>query len=248
MREKSLERHACAVAGWGQRGWCGCWVVGLINQGAGAGWSYGAVGRLSTPYVVSVAKRVSYGATVLSVAFGAVIPAESRVWAQTLHGLHCFRAFCFLKHSAHVPSVSAPTARIRAMPAPVPAVSGHHHTHPRSRLSGVSAPRSKATHVFVRQRLSPEARCQVAASCRQLQAFAFEQFFAGADRSLPGRHCAQSPAVTAPHCCGVMMRKGVARERERKRWFALQSPRCDRQGGDANVQCGTLSLRRDLNR
>ena len=129
MREKSLERHACAVAGWGQRGWCGCWVVGLINQGAGAGWSYGAVGRLSTPYVVSVAKRVSYGATVLSVAFGAVIPAESRVWAQTLHGLHCCRAFCFLKHCAHVPSVSAPPARIRAMPAPVPAVSGHHHTH-----------------------------------------------------------------------------------------------------------------------
>ena len=69
----------------------------MINQGAGAGWSYGAVGRLSTPYVVSVAKRVSYGATVLSVAFGAVIPAESRVWAQSLYGLHCCRAFCLLK-------------------------------------------------------------------------------------------------------------------------------------------------------
>ena len=35
-----------------------------------------------------------------------------------------------LKHSAHVPSVSAPPARIRAMAAPVSAVSGHHHhTH-----------------------------------------------------------------------------------------------------------------------
>ena len=66
--------------------------------------------------------------------------------------------------------MSAPPARIRAMPAPIHAVSLR--TPPRTHTLApviVSAPRSKAKHVRVRQRLSPEARCQVAASCRQWQ-------------------------------------------------------------------------------
>ena len=103
-------------------------------------------------------------------------------------------------------SVSAPRsspcdacARLRA-PSP--------HTHTLAPVS-VGAPRSKAKHVLVRQRLSPEARCQVAASCRQLQGRT------GACRA-PLRAVSRSVGASL---CVVMLRKGGARERTRERWF-----------------------------
>ena len=95
------------------------------------------------------------------------------------------------------------------MPAPVHAVSGHHHIHTPLAPVSISALRSKATHVLVRQRLSPEARCQVAASCRQLQGRT------GACRA-PLRAVSRSVGASL---CVVMLRKGGARERTRERWF-----------------------------
>ena len=82
------------------------------------------------------------------------------------------------------------------------------HTHTLAPV-GVSPPRSKAKLVFVRQRLSPEARCQVAASCRQLQGRT------GACRA-PLRAVSRSVGASL---CVVMLRKGGARERTRERWF-----------------------------
>ena len=94
------------------------------------------------------------------------------------------------------------------------------HTHTLAPVS-VSAPRSKAKHVLVRQRLSPEARCQVAASCRQLQGRT------GACRA-PLRAVSRSVGASS-------LRRDVAewwctRERERTLVW-IEDPRCDRQGG-----------------
>ena len=53
---------------------------------------------------------------------------------------------------------------------------------------------------------------------------------AGADRSLQGTTARRQPQcrrlLAAAICCGR-----VVNERERERWFGLQTPRCDRQGG-----------------
>ena len=94
--------------------------------------------------------------------------------------------------------------RGQSVSTPVSAVSGRHHrTHTLAPVS-VSAPRSKVMRVLVRQLLSPEddaKSMQTADSCRGGQEAA-------------GHHCAQSPAVSAPPPCGVMLRKSVARKRE----------------------------------
>ena len=110
-------------------------------------------------------------------------------------------------------SATCPNAeQMRAMPAPVPAVSGHHCTHTLAPIS-VRAPRSKAKHVLVRQQLSPEAQCQVAASCRQLQ-----QGRTGACRA-PLRAVSRSVGAyslrrnVADWCC----------TRQRERWFGLKT-------------------------
>ena len=129
--------------------------------------------------------------------------------------------FCLPKHSAHVPSVWKSQRRTTSKLAqcqrpPVESVrclrpsqgSITTHTNTLAPVS-VGAPRSKAKHVLVRQRLSPEARCQVAASCRQLQGRT------GACRA-PLRAVSRSVGASL---CVVMLRKGGARERTRERWF-----------------------------
>ena len=87
------------------------------------------------------------------------------------------------------------------------------HSHTLAPVS-ISALRSKATHVRVRQRLSPEARCQVAASCRQWQGRT------GACRA-PLRAVSRSVGASS-------LRRDVAegrctRERERERWSVLKA-------------------------
>ena len=119
-------------------------------------------------------------------------------------------------------SVSAPRsspcdacARLRA-PSP--------HTHTLAPVS-VGAPRSKAKHVLVRQRLSPEARCQVAASCRQLQGRT------GACRA-PLRAVSRSVGASS-------LRRDVADgccTRERERWFGLKArDATNKEGGRERV-------------
>ena len=100
-----------------------------------------------------------------------------------------------------------------------------------SRLSGVNAPRSKTKHVLVRQRLSPEARCPVAASCRQLQGRI------GACRA-PLR------AVTRSDGASLLRRdvaEGCARERGNVQGtlVRIETARCDKsqtRRGDANAE------------
>ena len=104
---------------------------------------------------------------------------------------------------------------MRAMPAPVPAVSGHHCTHTLAPVNSVRAPRSKAKHVLVRQQLSPEARCQVAASCRQLQ-----QGRTGACRAPLRAVTSNRRLLAQARCCGRVVPEI---ERERERWFGLKT-------------------------
>ena len=150
--------------------------------------------------------------------------------------------FGYRRYSDHVPSMSAPPARRRAMPAPVHAVSGHHHhTHTLAPVS-VSALRSKATHVRVRQRLSPEARCQVAASCRQWQGRT------GACRA-PLRAVSRSVGASslrrddAEGCCTRDREREREEERERKRWCGLKTrDATNKEGGRERVERAPRSV------
>ena len=108
-------------------------------------------------------------------------------------------------------------------------------THTPSRLSVSATPRSKAKHVLVRQRLSPEARCQVAASCRQWQGRT------GACRA-PLRAVSRSVGASslrrddAEGCCTRDRERAREEERERERWFGLTP--CDatnKEGGRERV-------------
>ena len=104
-----------------------------------------------------------------------------------------------------------------------------------SRLSVSATPRSKAKHVRVRQRLSPEARCQVAASCRQWQGRT------GACRA-PLRAVSRSVGASslrrddAGGCRTRDRERAREEERERERWFGLTP--CDatnKEGGRERV-------------
>ena len=108
------------------------------------------------------------------------------------------------------------------MPAPVHAVSGHHHIHTPSRLS-VLAPCARRRRMSVCGNGShprPDAKSLQAADSGR------------GGQEPAGHHCAPSAAVSAPPRCGVMWRKGGARERERERTLVcIESTRCDQQGG-----------------
>ena len=102
------------------------------------------------------------------------------------------------------------------------------HSHTLAPVS-ISALPSKATHVRVRQRLSPEARCQVAASCRQWQGRT------GACRA-PLRAVSRSVGASslrrddAEGCCTR------EEERERERWFGLKTrDATNKEGGRERV-------------
>ena len=95
--------------------------------------------------------------------------------------------------------------------------------HTRSRLS-VSEPRARRPSMSWCGNSShprPDAKSlQAADSCSR------------GGQQPAGHHCAQSPAVSAPPRCGVMLRTGGARERERERTLVwIEDPRCDQQGG-----------------
>ena len=110
------------------------------------------------------------------------------------------------------------------------------NTHTSSYLSGASAPRSKAKHDLVWQQLSPRARCQVAASCRQLRGRT------GACRA-PLRAVSRSVGASslrrdvAEGCCTRDRERAREEEREKERWFGLKArDATDKEGGRERVE------------
>ena len=156
---------------------------------------------------------VSYRATVLRRAYRAdVFLTVSRIQAQTLYDSEDILITCRQCQRPRSNPCDA-CARLCSRRAPPP------HTHTLAPVS-VSAPCSKAKHVIVRQRLTPEARCQVASSCRPLQGRT------GACRA-PLRAVSRSVGASS-------LRRNVADwccTRERERWFGLTTLHATKKEG-----------------
>ena len=166
---------------------------------------------------------VSYRATVLRRAYRAdVFLTVSRIQAQTLYDSEDILITCRQCQRPRSNPCDA-CARLCSRRAPPP------HTHTLTPVS-VSAPCSKAKHVIVRQRLTPEARFQVASSCRPLQGRT------GACRA-PLRAVSRSVGASslrrddAEGCCTRDREKAREEERERERWFGLTTLHATKKEG-----------------